>query len=133
MWPATEILEFAVCVRGHTRYWMSGCSCVRCKIVHDLNFEHLIRLDERCTQVAKRMLLQFEGVVRCDALRHLRLNCSKVFWGERAFEKEVVVEAISDRGADPKFDPREEAHHRLGHHVCGRVTHATEVVGSTSI
>jgi hypothetical protein len=79
------------------------------------------------------MLLQFERVVRGDALRHLRLNCSKVFWGERAFEKEVVVEAVSDRGADPELDPREEAHHRLGHHVSGRVAHAAEVIGSTSV
>ena len=22
VWPSTEILEFAVCVGGHTRYWM---------------------------------------------------------------------------------------------------------------
>ena len=79
------------------------------------------------------MLLQFEGVVRGDALRHLRLNGSKILRRERALEKEVVVEAISDRGANPKLDPWEEAHHRFGHHVCGRVTHAAEVVGSTSV
>ena len=79
------------------------------------------------------MLLQFEWVIRSDALRHLHLNRSKVFWGKRAFEKEVVVEAVGDCWANPKFDSWEESHHRLGHHVCGRVPHAAEVVGSTSV
>ena len=122
-----------MCVRGHVRLRLT-CRCsLRGKVVHDLDLERLIELHERSARLIEWILIKFEDMVGFDALRHFRLDCRKVFWGERAFKKEVVVEAVSDCGADPKLGPWEEAHHRLGHHVSSRVTHAAEVVGSTSV
>ena len=74
MRATTEILEFAVRVGGDVRLRLAGRCSLGGEIIHDLDLERLVELHELRARIIKRVLVQLEGVICGDALRHLRLN-----------------------------------------------------------
>jgi len=61
-----------------------------------------------------------KGEILAHDLAHLLFNAWQILMGDGAWEKEVVVEAVGDGGADGQFRPGEEARHGVGQHMgCG--------------
>ena len=74
MRPTTEILEFAVRVGGDVRLRLAGRCSLGGEIIHDLDLERLIKFHELRARIIKCVLVQLEGVIRGDALRHLSFD-----------------------------------------------------------
>ena len=82
MWPATEILEFAVLIRRNVwgRLPLRGRSLGQ--VIHDFDFEGLIGAHQCSTLFVERVLGEHEGVVRGDALGHLGLDRGEIIRSE---------------------------------------------------
>ena len=106
--PAAEIDEIALAVERHAR---------RVEALEDLDLERLVALAEEADRLLARHLLPLEGMVRLRDLAHDFLDLDEVLRRERLRFREVVVEAVLDRGADGDAHRGEEPLHRLRHHV----------------
>ena len=71
-----------------------------------------------------------EPLALLDDLAHPGLDLLEVLGHERGLDVEVVVEAVSDRRADPEPGVRVEVLDRLRHHVRGRVPQDVVAVGA---
>jgi hypothetical protein len=95
----------------------------------DLHLERLAPLFEERDGPVARHLLPRERVVRLDDLAHGVLDAREILGRERLRLEEVVVEAVLDRGPDGDLHLREEALHRLRHHVRGGVAERGQGLG----
>src|SRR5712692_9062319 len=114
---AAEVDELALPVERHPG---------RVEPLEDLDLVGLAALAEEADRLLARELLALERIVRLRDLAHDGLDLLEVLGRERLRLREIVVEAVFDRGTDRHLHAGEQALHRLGHHVRGGVPEGRE-------
>ena len=129
--PATEIDEIALAVERHP-----GCL----EPLEDLDLERLVALAEEANRLLAVHLLPLERGVRLRDLPHDLFDLREVFGRKRFRLREVIVEAVLDRGADRHAHRGEEALHGLRHDVRRRMAQrrqrrriAVEIAGQLEV
>ncbi len=123
-----QVDERPVLVDARRRHRGAVSRRLRREVVENLDLERLVPLGEEGPPLFRRELAPDEWMVGRDGRRHPLLDRRQVVRRERPIELEVVVEAVGDRRPDAELGAREQAHHRLGHHMGGRVTHRVQLV-----
>ncbi len=115
--PAAEVDEVSLPIQRHP------CGV---DALENLDLERFVPLAEEPDRLLARHLLPLEGMVRLRDLLHDLLDLREVLRRERFRFREIVVEAVRDRGADRHADRGEEPLHRLRHDVRRGVAQSRE-------
>src|SRR5207245_10299048 len=94
--------------------------------LEDLHLERLPARAEEADRLLARHLLPLERIRGLRDLPHDLFDLHEVVRCERLGFREVVVEAVLDRGTDRDAHGREQALHRLSHDVRGRMAQSGE-------
>ena len=121
-----QVGERAVLVEGRHRERLAGVRRPAREIVEDLDLVGLAGGLGARPRLVERALDPDERVVGRHARAHALLDRREVVRRQGARQLEVVVEAVSDRRADPELRAGEHVEHGLGHHVGGRVAHRVD-------
>jgi hypothetical protein len=112
--PAAQVHEVAV---AEDRDGLAGRNVLEAR-----ELERLAETGEDSASVLAAHDLALERRALRQDLAHLRLDALEVLGRERSLDLEVVLELVAVvLAADVDLDAREEALHRVGHQVLGRV------------
>ena len=115
--PAAEVDEVALPVERHPR---------GVEALEDLDLVGLAAFAEEGDRLLARKLLALERIVRADDVAHGGFDLREVLGRERLGLREVVVEAVLDRGPDGHLHAGEEPLHGLSHDVRGGMPEGRE-------
>ncbi len=97
-------------------------------VVDVLDFVGLPQIGDERASLGRGLLEALERFTGGDDLPHLFLDAREVFFAQRRFDVDVVVETVLDGWPEGELDSREEPHDRARHDVRGAVTKHVEGV-----